>query len=99
MGARSGGGGGAGFGRAADSLYNAIAGGNKSAISAATSKMAKMISKMPTDQVKASAQSASMSAYLTGNKKNMPKSEWNPTVAKYNNTLAKLYNKEANSRK
>ena len=99
MGARSGGGGGAAFGRATESLYNAISGGSKSAIGAATSKVAKMISKMPTDEVKAKAQSSSMAAYLTGNKKNMPKSEWNPTVAKYNNTLAKLYNKEANSRK
>lgn len=98
MGARSGGGGGAGFGRATDALYSAIGSGNKSAISAATSKVAKMISKMPTEQVKASAESSSMAAYLTGNKKNMPKSEWNPTTAKYNKTLAKLYNQEANKR-
>ena len=93
MGARAGGGGGAGFGRATDALYSAIGSGNKSAISAA-----KMISKMPTEQVKASAESSSMTAYLTGNKKNMPKSEWNPTTAKYNKTLAKLYNQEANKR-
>ena len=90
--------GGAGFGRATQALYNAIGSGDKSAISAAKSKVANMISKMSTEQVKNAAEEVSFSAALTGDRKSMPKSEWNPTTAKYNNTLAKLYTQEANKR-
>ena len=105
MGGRAGGGasggmgsGTRGYGGATQSLYNAISSGNKTAIGKAKTKLSNAISKMPTDQVKAFAASASDAAFYSS-KQNSPKSEYNATAYKYNQTLAKMLNTEANKRK
>ena len=105
MGGRAGGGasggmgsGSRGYGGATQSLYNAIGSGNSSAISKAKTKLANAISKLSTDEVKAFAASASDAAFYSS-KQNNPKSEYNATAYKYNQTLAKMLNTEANKRK
>lgn len=104
MGGRAGGGAGGGMGSrsrgyrgAAQSLYNAIGSGNKSAISKAKTKLANAISKMPTEQVKSFAASVSDAAFFSS-KKNTPKSEYSASDYKYNTTLAKILNTEASKR-
>ena len=104
MGGRAGGGASAGmgsgtrgYGGATQSLYNALSSGNKTAIGKAKTKMANAISKLPTEQVKAFATSANDAAFYSS-KQNNPKSEYNATTHKYNQTLAKMLNTEANKR-
>ena len=104
MGGRAGGGASAGmgsgtrgYGGATQSLYNAISSGNKTAIGKAKSKLANAISKMSTDQVKTFTASASDAAFFSS-KQNNPKSEYNATAHKFNQTLAKMLNSEANKR-
>ena len=104
MGGRAGGGASAGmgsgtrgYGGATQSLYNALSGGNKTAIGKAKTKLANAISKLPTEQVKAFAASASDAAFFSS-KQNNPKSEYNATAHKFNQTLAKMLNTEANKR-
>jgi hypothetical protein len=104
MGGRAGGGAAGGMGSglrgysgATQSLYNAIGSGNKSAIGKATEKLKNAISKMSTEQVKAFAASSSDAVFFSS-KQNTPKSEYSATTYKYNKTLAKLLNAEANRR-
>ena len=106
MGARAGGSGtgwgagsrGASFDNATFTLYGAISGGNKSSIVKATNVLKQVASKMPTSDVKQIAASANEAAWLT-KKGNGPKSEYNAATYKYNSTLSKVFNAEANKRK